>query len=979
MEKRTLKQVILGATTSALLLGGAYYWGYSQGNQTEAKDSNIAYVDGHAAKTGDHKAKTPDQVSAEEGIDAEQIVVKITDDGYVTSHGDHYHYYNGKVPFDAIISEDLVMKNPNYRLDKKDIVNEVKDGYIIKVDGKYYLYLKDPKKAVNVRTKEEIAEQKKLHNVKEKDGAEPMSRSVKQAMAQAKAQGRYTTDDGYVFTVGSIVSDTGDAYICAHGDHFHYVPKSDLSPAERAAAAAYWSAGSAGGRGATTSHAPAFNGAGPVQVQEIKQTQQRPAASGQTGHQGDLQSMLDQLYAQPQSQRHVEADGLVFDPAKVTKKNAFGYVMPHGDHYHIIPANQLSDLERRAADAYLNQPDFTYQAGAKKAKKDKASGQRLVTKKVTPSSKPADQAYTTDDGYVFKVSDIIADEGDVYVVPHGDHFHAIPKADLSAKELAAAKRYWESQGQSKPASPAKRPQQSVTPRPQRKPQAPAKKAQSKPSQKKEEPKVQAPAQKLGDLQLDQLLDRLYALPQSQRHVEADGLVFDPAKVTKKNAFGYVMPHGDHYHIIPADQLSELEQLAADRYLESGRSGQDDKAKQEPTKKASEKPNKQNGQAGDQDKPAKDDPAKKESEEDTGKKDTENKGQAKKDQVRGKKLPDWCLPLSEFKGNLQYADKEIEPGRFRIPHHDHYHYADRAFLSVWFDNDQDKVDLAIKTVRFLIAHPEYRPAEKDGWGADVEGQQAAAKADQEKTVRFNGQDYQAFGKGLDGKPYTTDDGYTFSPASITEVTKDSVIAKHGDHFHVFEFGELEQDELRQVEAWMKEQGLKVEETAEEGQGTEASTSDEGHEADPLAGYQFQAEDVQSRFGKGYIFNVQGQNVYMTKYDPASGRPKKATELDADQVAAVEAVLSQRQASQATSQKDPANKQAPEADQRAGDQDAGAQKAKAGQEAKPAPAPSAEQGQAALAPASDEGAGAVQAGPADQGEQLAKEEGAGLVEQ
>ncbi|MCW1009302.1 pneumococcal-type histidine triad protein, partial [Streptococcus anginosus] len=55
----------------------------------------------------------------------------------------------------------------------------------------------------------------------------------------AKAQGRYTTDDGYVFTVGSIVQDTGDAYICAHGDHFHYVPKADLSPAERAAAAAY--------------------------------------------------------------------------------------------------------------------------------------------------------------------------------------------------------------------------------------------------------------------------------------------------------------------------------------------------------------------------------------------------------------------------------------------------------------------------------------------------------------------------------------------------------------------------------------------------------------------------------------------------------------------------------------------------------------------------------------------------------------------
>ena len=44
------------------------------------------------------KNLTPDQVSQKEGIQAEQIVIKITDQGYVTSHGDHYHYYNGKVP-----------------------------------------------------------------------------------------------------------------------------------------------------------------------------------------------------------------------------------------------------------------------------------------------------------------------------------------------------------------------------------------------------------------------------------------------------------------------------------------------------------------------------------------------------------------------------------------------------------------------------------------------------------------------------------------------------------------------------------------------------------------------------------------------------------------------------------------------------------------------------------------------------------------
>ena len=60
----------------------------------------------------------------------------------------------------------------------------------------------------------------------------------------ARAQGRYTTDDGYVFNASDIIEDTGDAYIVPHGGHFHYIPKSDLSAGELAAAKAYLSGNS---------------------------------------------------------------------------------------------------------------------------------------------------------------------------------------------------------------------------------------------------------------------------------------------------------------------------------------------------------------------------------------------------------------------------------------------------------------------------------------------------------------------------------------------------------------------------------------------------------------------------------------------------------------------------------------------------------------------------------------------------------------
>ncbi len=53
------------------------------------------------------------------------------------------------------------MRDPTYQLQEADIVSKVKDGYIIKRAGKYYLYLKDAQHTVNVRSIEEIAQQQK--------------------------------------------------------------------------------------------------------------------------------------------------------------------------------------------------------------------------------------------------------------------------------------------------------------------------------------------------------------------------------------------------------------------------------------------------------------------------------------------------------------------------------------------------------------------------------------------------------------------------------------------------------------------------------------------------------------------------------------------------------------------------------------------------------------------------------------------------
>ncbi|HHG6283528.1 TPA: pneumococcal-type histidine triad protein, partial [Streptococcus pneumoniae] len=159
------KKYLAGSVAVLALSVCSYELGRYQAGQVKKESNRVSYIDGDQAG---QKAEnlTPDEVSKREGINAEQIVIKITDQGYVTSHGDHYHYYNGKVPYDAIISEELLMKDPNYQLKDSDIVNEIKGGYVIKVDGKYYVYLKDAAHADNIRTKEEIKRQKqeRSHN-----------------------------------------------------------------------------------------------------------------------------------------------------------------------------------------------------------------------------------------------------------------------------------------------------------------------------------------------------------------------------------------------------------------------------------------------------------------------------------------------------------------------------------------------------------------------------------------------------------------------------------------------------------------------------------------------------------------------------------------------------------------------------------------------------------------------------------------------
>ena len=433
------KKYLAGSAVVLALSVCAY--ALNQHQAPENKENNrVSYVDGKESDAKKNENLTPDQVNQKEGIEAEQIVTKITDQGYVTSHGDHFHFYNGKVPFDAIFSEELVMKDPNYKLSDGDIVNEIKGGYIIKVDGKYYVYLKDANHADNIRTKDQIEKQKQEHTSD--------SSSTSNEVIAAREQGRYTTDDGYVFNAADIIEDTGDAYIVPHGGHYHYVPKSALSSSELAAAQAYLA-----GRGSQQS----LTDYKPIPSVETSHQVEKPATSSPVQEENNLQKLLEQLYALPVSQRYKESDGLVFDPAKITSRTPNGVAIPHGNHYHFIPYSSLSALEQKIARLIplsgLVTPSNPVEIPSKPNEDHNHDHGHEDVDHQHEEDHDHDHAnhrHGEDHDHGFAIDRVISEDDQGFVVSHGDHNHYFYKKDLTAQQIKEAQEHLKGKTEVKP-------------------------------------------------------------------------------------------------------------------------------------------------------------------------------------------------------------------------------------------------------------------------------------------------------------------------------------------------------------------------------------------------------------------------------------------------------------------------------------------------------------------------------------------------
>ena len=245
---------------SILALAGIGYAGYEFGKNTDSTSSSLVQ-----SKQSKHIAYA-DKVS-------DIVVTEITEDGYVTLHGDHSHYEKGLVPYNAKFLDKLVYNDKNYKLKDDDIQYEVAQGYIIKVNGKYYYY---PKEGV------------KQSNIVDEETAKTISASSHSHHHEKTS----THEDNYQFNPKDIVKETADGYVVRHGDHYHFIKKSDLSAA---------------------------------QLNSIKQA-----------------GINNETPSNTAGITHATSDGYIFkEESDIIGHNSFGFIVKHGSHNHIISFDSL--------------------------------------------------------------------------------------------------------------------------------------------------------------------------------------------------------------------------------------------------------------------------------------------------------------------------------------------------------------------------------------------------------------------------------------------------------------------------------------------------------------------------------------------------------------------------------------------------------------------------------------------------------------
>jgi len=412
------------------------------------------------------------------------------------------------------------------------------------------------------------------------------------------------------------------------------------------------------------------------------------------------------IKTKPLSERHVESDGLVFDPAQIIKRTANGVAVPHGDHYHFIPYSQMSDLEQKIA----RMIPLHYSSSHLLPSRPNLIPAPDPTPVPSPQPVPNPQSSPSNaiDGKLVKQA--VRKVADGYVFEENGTSRYISTKELSAETVIAIDNKLSKQESLSHVLGAKK---STIPSSDQEfynkvYDLLVKVHQNLISNKGRQADFDALDklfERLNDVSSDKvkLVDDILTFlapithperlgkPNAQiaytddeiklaklagKYTTEDGYIFDPRDITSDEGDAYVTPHMTHSHWIKKESLSEAERAAGQAYAK-------EKGLTPPSTNYQSSGN------------------------------TEAKGaEAIYNRVKAAKK----VPLDRMPYNLQHT-VEVKNGSLIIPHYDHYH----NIKFEWFDEGLYEapkgytLEELFETVKYYVEHPNERPHSDSGWG------------------------------------------------------------------------------------------------------------------------------------------------------------------------------------------------------------------------------------------------------------------------
>ena len=487
------KNMFITGACGSLVIGLSAFAGYEYGKHQAYEIAPLVQNTAQAKKIN-----YSDKVSS-------VVVSEITEDGYVTLHGDHSHYEKGLVPYNAKILDSLVYKNKDYKLKNEDIQYELAEGYVIKVNGKYYYY---PKEGIT------------QNNVVDEVTGKEISAHAHHHHHHGESSESKGSGDNYTFNPKDIVSETQDGYVVRHGDHFHYIKKSELSS---------------------------------TQLSQAKEAGVNPSlASSAAG------------VTTPTS------DGYIFKgESDIIGRNSFGFIVQHGNHQHIIPYSQLRGTQW---EYLLNDHGTTTNT---------TNTTVVNTPKTNIVNNNDHHEHSSDHGddYKFDPKDIVSEDENGYTVRHGDHFHYIPKnkVEKPVKTVKPAPVI------PTPTLPEvkieEKPVEAIKPAPVvPTPTLPEVKNEEKPTETvKPAPVVPTPTLPEVKNEEKPKVEETVVRPSvlsfaGVQFKTSDGFVLNENTVGTPTSLGLVVDHNGHQHFVYYKQLvnSKFEKLIPEKYLEQAK-------------------------------------------------------------------------------------------------------------------------------------------------------------------------------------------------------------------------------------------------------------------------------------------------------------------------------------------------------------------------------------------------------------------------